>query len=255
MTLPNFIGIGAQRAGTTWLYERLREQPGVFLPAQKELHFFDERPDFSGYQGLGKPGQRKYFDPNDAAAWPWYQAQFEPGRGFAVRGEITPFYATLSNARVALMAQELPDLKIVYVIRDPVQRAWSGFKLFWFLETKHRECALDNDEIRKTIMHPAKLVHGDYRRNTAAYESVFPADRIIYLFYDDLVREPAALLAKLFGFLGIESNQVRAEKTDAGPVNKTPAFPLPAEIERELSAYYADQLDFIRAKFGRKLEL
>ncbi len=252
MALPNFIGIGTQRAGTTWLYEMLSLHPDIFLPAQKELHFFDEKPDFSAYEGLGNPGQRPYYDMGSADHWNWYREQFEPGLKHKVRGEITPFYATLSDKRVALMAEKLPALKIIYIIRNPVKRAWSGFRLFWFLETGHKECEPAEDIIRKTVMYPAKLIHGDYRRNTRVYENNFKRDRILYLFYDDIIQSPDEFLKQVFSFLEIEPLPLTGAELKK-KVNAAPDAAMPMSVEKALADHYADQIDFIRSKFDREL--
>lgn len=253
MTLPTFICIGAQRAGTTWLHRMLSAHPGVFMTAQKELHFFDEQPDFSGYEGLGRPGRQRYYDMEAEADWRWYREQFAPGAGCAVRGEITPFYATLSRERVALMAGALPGVKIVYILRNPVLRAWSGFRLFWFLQSGNRECALDAETIRKTVMHPAKLVHGDYRRNIEVYESCFERERILYLFYDDIVARPAQVLREVADFLEVGPWEGAAAGL-AGRVNSAPDAQLPASVREALAAHYAEQAAFIARRFNRVLE-
>jgi hypothetical protein len=203
MCLPNFLGIGAQRAGTTWLYKMLSRHPEIFLSAQKELHFFDEKPDFSDYEGLGNPGQPFYYDMKSSTHWLWYQEQFKQGSDYKARGEITPFYSTLSEQRVDLIYRKLPYLKIIYIIRNPVQRAWSGFRLFWFLETKHQECNLETDILLKTIMYPAKLIHGDFQRNTNIYEKIFSTENILYLFYDDILQNPQIVLKQVCTFLGV----------------------------------------------------
>ena len=253
MTLPTFICIGAQRAGTTWLYEMLAQHPDIYLPAVKELHFFDEKPDFSDYQGLGNPGRRFYYDLNSPAHWRWYQKQFKRGADVKARGEITPFYATLSAQRVAFIAEKLPELKIIYIIRNPVQRAWSGFRLFWFLETKHRECHLDADIIEKTIMYPAKLIHGNYQRNINTYEKTFTHNKILYLFYDDIITEPLGFLEKVYSFLDVHSRPINTTNM-MKRVNNAPNIEMPESVFRALSEYYADQFVFIQTRFNRILE-
>jgi hypothetical protein len=251
---PDFLGIGAQRAGTTWLHQRLLRHPDIFLPQIKELHFFDERPDLRGYEGEGRPGRPFYYDMDSAEDWGWYRRQFEAGAGVAVRGEITPHYAVLSEPRVALIASIFPRLKIIYILRNPVQRAWSGFRLFWFLEMKNRECRLDAEALRKTIMHPAKLAHGDYRRNTAIWEKYCGRERILYLFYDDIVEDPRRVLARVQDFLGLPvALPDGAEIAEA--VNRAPALEMPASIAAALAEYYSGQEEFVAGKFGRTLVL
>lgn len=252
MTGPDFLGIGAQRAGTTWLHRMLLRHPDIFLPEAKELHFFDEEPDLTGYLGLGRPGRPFYHDLNSSEDWQWYRRQFDPGAGFGIRGEITPYYAVLSESRVSLIASRLPRLKIIYILRNPVQRAWSGFRLFWFMEKNNRECRLETELIRKTIMHPAKLIHGDYQRNTAVWEKYFGGKQILYLFYDDIVENPRMVRAEALEFL--KAAPACPDGGDiAEAVNRAPALEMPEAIAADLVEYYSEQTAFIARKFGRTL--
>ena len=94
-----FLGIGAQKAGTTWLYERLRWHPGLAFPAGKEIHFWDQ---FRHY-GLD-----------------WYRGRFaDPGRS---NGEIMPAYAILAPETIREIHREFPDLWLLHVIRNPIRR-------------------------------------------------------------------------------------------------------------------------------------
>jgi hypothetical protein len=85
----------------------LPHHPDVFSSAQKEPHSFDEKPDFSTYEGVGNPGPRFFYDMNSSAHWRWVEEQFKPGEEHQIKGEITPFYATRSERRVALIAEKI----------------------------------------------------------------------------------------------------------------------------------------------------
>ena len=103
--LPDFLGIGAQKAGTTYLYSLLSEHPQVFLSSPKELHFFSLH-----YQkGLA-----------------WYQDQFKFAATDKCCGEITPYYMfhPLASKRIR---KHLPNVKLIVLLRDPVERALSQF--------------------------------------------------------------------------------------------------------------------------------
>ncbi|MFA5114041.1 MAG: sulfotransferase [Candidatus Margulisiibacteriota bacterium] len=255
MILPNFICIGAQRAGTTWLHRMLLSHPGIYLPAQKELHYFDEKPDFSDYQGLGKKwmGKRPYYDMNDRADWLWYQEQFKAGWDHKIRGEITPFYATLSDQRVACMADKLSALKLIYIIRNPIKRAWSNFRYLCLKEGIGSPSELDGQAMCDTIMHPQQLRHGEYRRNITIYESHFQPDRILYLFYDDIVQKPAEVISQVYSYLGAANISLPVELMKT-KINSAPSGEMPAGIAAELAAYYAEQFAFVQDKFKRGLE-
>ena len=149
---PSFLGIGAQKAGTTWLYQNLKAHPGVALPPEKELHFFDEKRAARGSvlgRILGKTTEaarwrrqfrrharrvartasladvgwlgRYFFGAWDDA---WYGSLFAPASD-RTTGEVTPSYAVLDSEQVARARQLIPDARIVFLMRNPIERAWS----------------------------------------------------------------------------------------------------------------------------------
>jgi hypothetical protein len=252
MKRPDFLGIGAQRSGTTWLYQMLARHPDIFLTSQKELHFFDEKPDFSGYEGVWNPLRQHYYDLDSATDWLWYLRQFGSSEKGQIKGEITPLYATLSVERVKIISQKLPRLKIIYILRNPVQRAWSNLRFSWKNHTRTREGELTEDIVRKTIFYPAKLIHGDYRRNIQTWEMVFSRDAILYLFYDDIVEKPGKVLEQVCSFLkvaplGLEGAALMEK------VNESPERQMPGHIRELLEEYYARQMAFVKNRFGRIL--
>ena len=153
--LPNFLCIGAQRTGTTWLYKNLKNHPEVWMPLVKEIHYFDEKENYNSLPPLDRfnYNYRRYkrrwflinaslkkksgqFNP-DFKKFPWYAkyllnfrndtwyaSLFERGAGKTL-GEITPEYAILSPESVADIHRLMPDAKIIFIMRDPMQRAWS----------------------------------------------------------------------------------------------------------------------------------
>lgn len=104
LCLPDFLGIGAMKSGTTWLFENLRCHPEVYLPEQKELYYF------SLYFYTGRLSS--------------YSSNFTNGVDL-VKGAITPGYSTLSVDRIRFIRSIMPGVKLVFIIRDPVERTWS----------------------------------------------------------------------------------------------------------------------------------
>lgn len=159
MTIP-FLCIGAQKAGTTWLYETLSRHPDIWLPPIKELHYFDEiyvpeghyRARLKSFQNkvnnyieyLEKPPYKPYDDntihkrkeffelceffliKNDTD----YRNYFIRNSGNAkVFGEMTPEYALLPTEGFDRIKSIFPDIHILFIIRDPIARAWSEFRM------------------------------------------------------------------------------------------------------------------------------
>lgn len=115
---PDFLGLGGMRCGSTTLWEMLKVQPDVFMPEQKELHYFDNK------DGLWERGVEAYLNYFDAA---------KPDQ---VCGEITPEYLSVDYCTDRIH-QLIPGARLIVVLRDPVARAWSHYRMSvgWGAET------------------------------------------------------------------------------------------------------------------------
>jgi hypothetical protein len=171
--LPHFLGIGVPRAATTWLGECLREHPEVYLPGQKELHFFTE---------------------HYAKGVAWYASHFRPAPGQRRVGEVTPNY--LENAAaVERMARVVPDARLFVSLREPVERAISAFHFF-----PHFRHMTFGEACRRG----SSLIDGGlYARQLRHLFTRFPRKQVKIILYDDVQREPVPVLADLYCFLGV----------------------------------------------------
>ena len=176
MTLPNFLVIGAQRAGTSLLHQILLAHPDVYVPAQrKEVHYFD-----------------RYFERGDE----WYQSYF-PAAGAAGRyraiGEITPDYLATEEAPVRIHAL-LPACRMIAILRNPVDRVYSWYQHARRSRNERRDFA--------TFLHeePAALCSGLYHRHLQSYLALFPREALLVLLYEELLRDPGRELGRLTGF-------------------------------------------------------
>jgi hypothetical protein len=136
---PHFVGVGAPRSGTSWLYEVLSRHPALWLPPVKELHYFDEPENSKRYYSylrmrlisgfwIRRPLSRfdlRYFLGRRSDAW--YCDLFEPARrGAWITGEITPAYSTLDGSELVRLRTLNPEVKLIYIMRNPVLRSWSA---------------------------------------------------------------------------------------------------------------------------------
>jgi hypothetical protein len=170
--LPDFIAVGPQRTGTTWLHQALTGHVG--LPLIKETDFF-----------------LKHFD----KGLDWYLASFAncpPGRPM---GEIDPNYFGDVQAYERI-ARVIPACKIIVSLRDPTERAWSGYRTMrrdaW-TRVSFEETVARNDIIRESSRYAFHL--GNLQR-------LFGADRVLVTFYDDLETDPQAYLDRICEFIG-----------------------------------------------------
>ena len=107
----DFLCVGAQKAGTSWLFRQLNNAPGICFSKGKEVHYWDwvER-------------KKRPNDPD------WYLKAFSDTNGL-LGGDMTPCYALLTTDSIREIQRMYPDVKILYIIRNPIDRAWSAFKM------------------------------------------------------------------------------------------------------------------------------
>lgn len=184
LTLPDFLGIGAEKAATTWLYANLQQHPEVFLPGRKELHYFDlhfDRPlgDYAASFAEAKPGQ--------------------------VKGEITPAYGHLPARRIRFMRRVMPDVRLILLLRDPVERAWSH-AVMDLADRKGRSIGeVPDEEILAFVTSDASIRRGAYATMIDRWLSSFPRDQLFIGFFEDVAKWPRRVLVDIFEHLGVST--------------------------------------------------
>lgn len=205
--LPDFIIVGAQKAGTTWLAARLREHRDIFM-RKGEIHFFD-------------------VDDAWAKGPEWYKEQFEEGSDHLVRGEKTPDYLWTNRAtgRGAAIPERIfnvvPDAKIIIVLRDPVTRALSA--LNHQIVARRLSPFVNPDDIllgeKAQIGRKFGLIErGYYAEQIRAYQKYFE-NLLVLIFEHDIVGDPAGTLVRIKDFLDLENdfdNPSISSKENAG---------------------------------------
>ncbi len=175
-TLPTFLIVGAAKAGTTSLAAYLRPHPDLFLVPEKELRFFDQNVEL----GLD-----------------WYASHFDRAAEIAVRGEATPNYM-YDGAAVARMSETLPDASLIAILRDPVDRLYSHY---WHLRTRSSESRSLLDAVAE---RPEYADRGRYLPQLQRLVEHYPREQLLVLFFEDLVADPARIVAETFSFLGVD---------------------------------------------------
>jgi Sulfotransferase domain len=215
--LPDFLIIGAQRGGTTSLYNYLGEHPLVCPSYRKEVHFFDYNFD----KGLR-----------------WYRSHFprreemETSGGRRVTGESSPYYIFHPLAAERARAT-VPDVRLIALLRDPVERAIShyymsrrdGFETASLEDALEREVKLlesgsedEADWLRFNGSHSRQsyLRRGIYADQLARWKGQFPGEQLLVLRSEDLFANPAATIAIVQSFLGLPTQPL----VDARPFNE-----------------------------------
>jgi hypothetical protein len=195
-SLPDFLGIGALKAGTTYIDAMLRSHPEVCLPnGVKEVEFFTRH----FHRGAG-----------------WYRQQFRGCAG-RVTGEVSPQY--LFDPEAAGRIHDLiPEARLIVSVRDPVQRAYSQYK-HWVQETAYRRSF---DQF--LTEHPGAVDRGRYSRSLGPYLDWFGRDQLLVVVFEDLVDQPVVAMQAVYRFLGVDVGHVPDAAEEAVYVSASPRF-------------------------------
>jgi len=177
---PSFLIIGGQRCGSSWIHKCLDEHPQVFTAEPKELHFFN-----------------RHFE----NGVPWYLNHFHPSPDHLAWGEVTPDYiADRESPRLA--AEVCPDSKLVLIMREPIERAYSIYRL-------KMGTSLSNLTFEEAFRkHPEILEHGLYFEHIKNWHQYFPPDQLLIMTYDDLLRSDKQTISKIFRHIMVDDQFV-----------------------------------------------
>lgn len=219
---PDFVGIGAQRAGTSWWFELLRAHPAVYSPASihKERHFF-------------APFALEAFDRSEVERYHrWFPRP--PG---SVTGEWTPDY--LHQPWVApLLAEAAPDARLLVIVRDPLERLLSGLAHAQLYGGTHLGDVTAN-----------AVARGFYAGPLQRFTEHFPEQQVLVLQYERCVADPRGQLERTLRFLGLETGPLSLS-VDARISPTLSAKPrLADDARRRLRDLYADDVAALGARY------
>lgn len=176
-----FLGIGAQKCGTSWLYKHLSRHPGISFPAGKEVHFWDAA------RSMGVTHYRSWLDVGDGK----------------VHGDITPAYGILDLEVIGECHAAFPALKLLFVIRNPMERAWSAACMGLERAEMNLEEASDAwfiDHFRSS----GSLARGDYEGCLRNWRAVYGVKAVLVLRFEDIIDRPSWLLNECCHHIGVE---------------------------------------------------
>ncbi|ELR71213.1 sulfotransferase [Fulvivirga imtechensis AK7] len=233
LVLPDFLCIGSQKAGTTWLYENLRQHPDLFLPDRKELNYFSSK-----YRFFGMPLSA-------------YSHYFQEAKG--MKGEITP-YENLPVRRIRFIKKIIPSLKLILIIRNPVDRMWASVLMYLVSAQKKQFEDISDKEFTRMFHEPDLFSRGDYPAILKNWRSVFPENQLHICFYDDLVSHPKQFLRDIFVFLEVSTEPGWSQFPVENVFNKSPEYPCPQHLRNYLKNMYYDSLKKLSQEFPHQTE-
>lgn len=214
-----FLGIGAQKCGTSWLYGALARQPNIAFPAGKEVHFWD------------RPGGRSVG---------WYSQLFSDSS--KTNGEITPAYGYIPVEVIRRIHHGFPDVRLIYLIRNPIERAWSSARMALSRAEMTHQDASDQWFIDH-FNSKGSLARGDYETCIRQWRSVFGREPLLVIRYEAIVNDPLAVVKTCMAHLGkvYHFNEQDDEKFSQ-TVFKGDGVSLRPSLFSELSKIYGNRI-------------
>jgi hypothetical protein len=275
MAMPDFIGIGAQKAGTTWLYDMLAQNPSIWLPPLKEVHYFDylgapearrtkRANHIDKVAGMLERGRTDKGSDSDSVAKAaflrgligdhlltpdWYGSIFDyDGAKGRIKGEITPAYLELDENKMAVLTNMLPQTRFVLIIREPVARSMSQLKM----AAARSKVPEGQDPDWAFLLKRIKTnTRGNYQSAIPLWQKSVGADRILIRPFGMVKNEPAALLRDIEDFIGAERFDGYESMTEPSHKTKDVAQ-VPDWVAKEVEAMAAPQRDYLIEAFGEE---
>ena len=272
---PDFLGIGAQKAGTTWLARNLQEHPQIYMP-RKEVHYFNrkindrsnairrlfgkrdvdrqwrrhvrswayrhaiERPSLRNLLWDFKYYMRRYNDE-------WYLSVFD-GKGEKVAGEITPAYSVLDKDQVAHVHSVAPEAKIIYFMRSPIERAWSHTVMRYDKAEKGSVNSASEKELLSNLQRNSTLQLTNYLATFENWGSFYPEERIFVGFLEDIHFFPEELLGHLYSHLGVDPYFHRSLTNKK--IHSRSGGTMPTSVAVHLAQKFHDEIAQLSVQFG-----
>ena len=274
---PDFIGIGAQKSGTSWLHENLKNHADFDLLPIKEAHYFTRDKKYSAHRKLtvtspfirflnleyaknaskrlraAKLTDKKTY--NFYKKWffgtycdSWYLSLFEEYKG--ISGETSPSYCILSKQDIKRLYNLLPDVKIIFLLRNPIERAWSSYRFKTRKITDNSINLIDESRILRHINTKSQLARSDYKTTIDHFTSVFPKEQFKIGFFDAIEEQPQKLLQEVTNYLGATSDFQDQDFNFDKVINESKILKCPDAVRAYLMELYYPQIKALAEHYG-----
>lgn len=279
MTYPDFLCIGAQKAGTTWLHHNMCYHPGIWLPVRKEIHYFDKKFKISVNSYLQDDATDNiYFSENKATKgrpplykrlikynlnhllWElkyrflpksdqWYASLFNKS-GDLLTGDFTPAYSILDSTSVEYIYNLMPETKIIFIMRNPIERAWSHARMDRAAHAGKAVHEIDEEAFVNHFRSPEALIRTDYIRTLNNWELSFGKENVLPLFFDDIIHNPFMMMKSVYNFLGVDASDNNIPSSVAKKIHAGQELDIPDLLYKELYNIYQPQLHELANRFS-----
>jgi hypothetical protein len=260
----------------------------IWLPHLKELHYFDRKFPIAKTGGIRiSTPRRSVFSRHVFARlqrldgpqlmerlsirrWPdlmweirylfgdwsdeWYASLFENARG-RLPGEITPAYSCLSKEAISHVHSLMPNAKLILLMRDPIERAWSHAKMDLAQATGQPTESIDATAYLTHFDSYASRRRGDYLETVRCWLAHFAERQLFLGFYDEILSGPENLLARIFEFLEVSAAAGHIPSAVRTRVNAGTEKPIPGSLRRHLAQIYVDDVRELARQYGQYPQL
>ncbi len=236
---PDFLIVGPQRTGTTWLFHNLKSHPEIFLPKEKELYYFST---------LGMPDHRRFrfvyledylqamADTSRSSLKKSYDSLRKVGRFYRprVRGEATASYAALPKDVIREIAMLNPGVKVIFMIRDPIERAWSHARKD--LTSGGRSAnEIDAGALSRLLFNEGQRDLALYRTLIENWHTFLQSGHLFVGAFDSISSAPERLLTAVHDFLGVAAGARYFGRHLRNRINPAPAADIPPAVGQLLN--------------------
>lgn len=275
---PQFLCIGAAKAGTTWFHKMFAQHPDVWMSVMKETHYYDGR--FGTDATVTKSAIHKetiqnaarerekagpfsptavYWEALTREIWTpeWYERAFtHPDAMGKMCGEATPAYCALPAEGIEAIWHELPGVRLIHFLRAPVARLTSSLCMHASIVGYTPEEPPDEAWWLDRALAPGQLARGNYAAHIPLWQGIFPAERILYVPFGDIKTDPLGVLRRIEKHLDLPSARYDIERISK-PVNVGKRYRVPAtvieRIEESQAAQWAFLMDHFPDEFCKRL--
>lgn len=252
---PDFLIVGPQRTGTTWLAHNIKNHPQIIFSQPKELFFFDllSKSDHPLYTSNDLTWYLKHFKQK----WPLknYRDLFYKKK----RGEGTANYAAMSKDLINNVVKLNPNIKVIVMARNPIKRAWSHAKKDLLNKSLINDKLKKIEEVDDSVFESFfksqyQLSCGTYSKIINNWQTSLKPGNLFIGFFDDLSIAPESLLLDAYSFLGVSDSKKYindSHKEKISPTDKSKKRDLPKKFEKILNDLFLDELEFLEKKFNK----
>jgi len=250
-----FLSVGAMKAGTTWLYEQLKDHPDIYFTPEKEIHYFANKVGIENQLNHRKriiklketmercaKGNPKFISENvDDIYWyanyarqneidnEWYESLFSLNTENKFCADFSNLYCQMDKDGWDNVRKTAKNIKVIYTLRDPLERLWSHYKFHMKWVNREDEALEVGFEHFKDLLDKQFFwVNAEYAKNYELLKQSLKDDELMVLYFEDFRERPVEMLHEIQRFLGIEEMTPELSQLNK-KVNKTKSFGMPDE--------------------------